>query len=142
MRNILVDTRYWLALYNPRDKYHERTKRWLVNNLNAPIRLATTWNVMCEAFYLIKSLSSYDNAISLFESYARNDFDIHNTERDDTGRMLELMKKYSDIDIDLADISIILLAEMLNTGDILTVDTRDFSVFRWNRKKQFNMILT
>lgn len=51
------------------------------------------------------------------------------------------MKKYENLDIDLADISIVLLAEHLNTGDILTVDKNDFNALRWNRNKHFKPLL-
>jgi predicted nucleic acid-binding protein len=39
--------------------------------------------------------------------------------------------------MDLADASMVLLAEHLGHGRILTVDERDFGVYRWKSQKPF-----
>jgi hypothetical protein len=45
--------------------------------------------------------------------------------------MPALMKRYSDLPMDLADASLVLLAESLGHGRILTTDERDFRTYRW-----------
>jgi hypothetical protein len=52
----------------------------------------------------------------------------------------ELMEKYSDTPADLADACLIRMAEELNTGDILTLDS-DFLHYRWRKSKRFNMLI-
>jgi len=141
LKNILVDTGFWLAINNPNDKYHKKAMTWLLNNQDAKYRFVTTWNVMCESFFLIKNLVSYQQAVELFESYSRSEFDIFDLRKEESSRVITIMKKYEDLDIDLADISIVVLAEHLNTGDILTVDNNDFNALRWNRNKQFKQLL-
>ena len=84
---------------------------------------------------------SYQQAVELFESYSRSEFDIFDLRKEESSRVITIMKKYEDLDIDLADISIVVLAEHLNTGDILTVDNNDFNALRWNRNKQFKQLL-
>ncbi|GAP97844.1 hypothetical protein [Leptolyngbya sp. NIES-2104] len=44
--------------------------------------------------------------------------------------------------MDFADASLVVLAEHLGHGRVLTVDRRDFSVYRWNDTQFFeNLIL-
>ena len=44
-------------------------------------------------------------------------------------RIIELSQKYSDIPMDLADASLIIISERLKIGDIITVDS-DYYVYR------------
>lgn len=137
----MVDTRFWLAINNPNDTFHKKSITWLVDNQDTNYRFVTTWIVMCEAFFLIKRLVSYQKAVELFESYSRSEFDIFDLRKERASRVIEIMKKYEDLDIDLADISIVILAEHLNTGEVLTVDSNDFDTLRWHRNKRFKQLI-
>jgi len=141
LKNILVDTGFWLAINNKKDKHYDKSIKWMIDNQSMDYRLATTWVVMCEAFFLIKNCVSYQKAVGLFESYSRSEFDIYDLKKESSNHVIEIMKKYEDLDVDLADISLVVLAEQLNTGDILTVDVNDFSALRWNRNKRFKQLL-
>ncbi|MBL1276439.1 MAG: hypothetical protein COB30_010150 [Ectothiorhodospiraceae bacterium] len=141
MKNVLVDTGYWLAISNKNDSHHNSAIKWMLDNQNAGFRLATTWVVMCESFFLIKNCVSYQKSVELFEAYSRSEFDIYDLKIENSQRVIELMKKYEDIDIDLADITLVVLAERLGTGDILTVDDKDFGILRWDRKRRFKQLL-
>jgi hypothetical protein len=55
--------------------------------------------------------------------------------------MVELMEKYADLPMDLADASLVVLAEYLGHGRILTVDRRDFNVYRWGNEQVFENLL-
>ncbi len=114
---------------------------WLMNNQSKDYRFATTWVVMCESFFLIKNFVGYKKAVALFESYSRTEYDIYDLEKESIQRVIDLMKKYEDMDVDLADVSLVLLAEKLDTGDILTVDRNDFTALRWKKNKRFKQLL-
>jgi predicted nucleic acid-binding protein len=43
--------------------------------------------------------------------------------------------------MDLADASLVILAEELGKGDILSTDQRDFGVYRWKNRKPFKNLL-
>jgi predicted nucleic acid-binding protein len=45
-------------------------------------------------------------------------------------RIAELMAKYADLPMDFADASLVLLAEHLGHGRILSTDVRDFRTYR------------
>ena len=51
-----------------------------------------------------------------------------------------LMRKYADTPIDFADACLIQMADELNTGDILTLDS-DFLHYRWRKTRPFNLLI-
>jgi len=55
-------------------------------------------------------------------------------------RLIELTKKYADLLIDLADGSLIVTSEILNTTNIVTIDS-DYYVYRTKDRKPFNNLL-
>lgn len=56
------------------------------------------------------------------------------------GAVKNLMRKYADTPIDFADACLIQMANDLNTGDILTLDS-DFKHYRWRKTKPFNLLI-
>jgi len=51
------------------------------------------------------------------------------------------MNKYADLPMDLADASLVILAEHLGHGRILSTDKRDFHTYRWKHNKPFENLL-
>jgi hypothetical protein len=56
-------------------------------------------------------------------------------------RLDELMAKYADLPMDLADASLVLLAEHLGHRRILSMDVRDFRAYRWQQHAPFDNLL-
>jgi len=50
------------------------------------------------------------------------------------------MKRYASVPMDLADACLVQLADMLETGAILTLDS-DFEVYRWRRRRPFEFLV-
>ena len=50
------------------------------------------------------------------------------------------MEKYADTPADFADACLIHMADKLDTGDILTLDS-DFQHYRWRKTKRFNLLI-
>ena len=65
------------------------------------------------------------------------------TEFDDeaSARLVELLEKYRDLPMDLADASLLLLAQKKGILKILTLDRRDFLVYRLSGNKRFDLVL-
>ena len=55
--------------------------------------------------------------------------------------IIELMKQYADLPMDLADASLVILAEHLGHGRILSVDQRDFNSYRWKNTRPFENLM-
>ena len=66
---------------------------------------------------------------------------IFQLEKNHLKRIIQLMKKYSDLPMDLADASLVVLAEEISEDRILTTDFRDFTIYRWQENKTFNFLL-
>jgi len=52
----------------------------------------------------------------------------------------ELMKKYKDLPMDLADGSLVVLAESKNLEKVFTLDHKDFKIYRFARDKKFKLL--
>ncbi|MEE9355454.1 MAG: hypothetical protein V3U75_07670 [Methylococcaceae bacterium] len=51
------------------------------------------------------------------------------------------MNKYTNLPMDLADASLVILAEELGHGRILSTDLRDFRTYRWKNHNPFQNLL-
>jgi len=51
-----------------------------------------------------------------------------------------VLRKYRDVPADFADACLIHLADELDTGEILTLDS-DFVRYRWRRNRPFQMLI-
>lgn len=54
-------------------------------------------------------------------------------------RCARLMSKYSDVPMDYADATLVAVAETLGIRDILTLDRRGFSVYRYSPRGSFRI---
>jgi uncharacterized protein len=136
---ILADTGFWVALANRRDRYHEVSKAAL-ESLDE--RLITTWPVLTETCHLLATRLGPDAAIRFIRSARQGAFDLFALEPAHFPRIEALMAKYSDLPMDLADASLVVLAEHLGSGRILSTDRRDFRTYRWKERKPFQNLLT
>ena len=57
-----------------------------------------------------------------------------------TARVLWLLKKYADREMDLADACIVRMSELIADGQVLTVDRADFAVYRRNGRDLIPLI--
>jgi uncharacterized protein len=60
----------------------------------------------------------------------------------DLPRIAALMTKYADLPADFADVSLVWLAHKKRIDKIVTVDDRDFAVYRSYAGKPFKNLLT
>jgi uncharacterized protein len=121
----LVDTGPLIALFDPQDNLHERCKRRL-QSLRAP--LYTTVAVLTEAFRILSPQSQGSDRLRDF--VALGGLGVWFLDRRALERAFELMEQYADHPMDLADASLLVAAETLDTRRVFTVDRRDFSTYR------------
>jgi uncharacterized protein len=139
---IIVDTGFWVALFNDKDQYHQKAQQTLAKYSHEP--LITTWCVLTESCHLLlqRSSSTYigvEKQIALMNVFQQHQqqFQLFNLEETHLERIKELMKQYQNLPMDLADASLVILAENLGDGRILSIDNRDFNTYRWKSKKPF-----
>ena len=56
-------------------------------------------------------------------------------------RMAILMRQYENLPMDFADASLVILAEHLGHGRIVSTDQRDFLTYRWKNHHPFQNLL-
>jgi len=132
------DAGFWLALANKKDKHHARAKKYLIFFNES---LITTWPVMTETCHLLLNRIGQHAQQSFIENYAAGAFDIFQITNKHAPRIAVLMKKYADLPMDLADASLVILAEHLGHGRIFSTDRRDFRTYRWKHNKPFENLL-
>ncbi|MBD2151017.1 PIN domain-containing protein [Pseudanabaena sp. FACHB-1277] len=135
---ILADTGFFIALGNKQDRFHKSAVQ-AVTNLNE--LLITTYPVVTETSYLLARDAGLVVQFNFLEEVANGSFSIFDFQSHHITRMVELMRRYADLPMDFADASLVVLAEHLNEGRILTSDRRDFSIYRWNNTKSFENLL-
>ncbi|UOG91809.1 MAG: PIN domain-containing protein [Candidatus Thiothrix sulfatifontis] len=139
MKNsVIADTGFWYALIDKKDKYHELATHYLAN---CQERLITTWPVVTETSYMLLSRHSVEVASDFLEMGAEGMFKIHDLTVGHLQQSAVLMLKYKNLPMDLADASLVILAEELGHGRILSVDQRDFNTYRWKSQKPFTNLL-
>ncbi|MEX0267666.1 type II toxin-antitoxin system VapC family toxin [Leptolyngbyaceae cyanobacterium UHCC 1019] len=131
---IIADTGFFVALGNRTDQDHLLALQ-LLDQLNEP--LVTTYPVITEACYLLLNRVNPVAQCNFLETIAENMVGVFELNSQQVRRMVELMRRYADLPMDMADASLVVLAESLGHGRILTVDRRDFSIYRWNHQEPF-----
>ena len=125
---ILVDTGPLVALFDPLDPDHERSREVLRQQRDA---LCATVPVLTEAFHLLGPASRGSKALRAF--FGRRAAELFFLDSDAIARGFELMEQYADQPMDLADASLVVAAERLRTRAVVTLDRRDFDVYRIRR---------
>lgn len=135
MRGVLVDAGPLVALLDRSDEHHRR-----VRDVLAEIRepLLTVWPPVVEAMYLLSfSPKAQDTLWEMLETGLVNLLPLDSS---DVHRMRELMEKYSDQPMDMADAALVHVAEREGLRRVLTLDRRDFSVYRPARRGAFTIL--
>jgi uncharacterized protein len=129
---------YWIALLDQNDRFHKRAveaSRILMEQLvvTLPVITETTW-------VLGKRLgtAAAQDMLRLGEVGA---YRIHALREQDLPLLRGLMEKYADLPMDLADASLVLLAEQSGDGRILSTDQRDFRAYRFKQHQPFRNLL-
>lgn len=135
---ILADTGFWLALANRKDRDHGRARAAL-GRLREP--LVTTWPVLTETCHLLMMRLGPHALFTFVESGSRGAFELFELKPSHFPTLLALMQKYRELPMDLADASLVIAAEELGSGRILSTDRRDFGTYRWKNRRPFKNLL-
>ncbi len=136
--NTLADSGYFVGLFNPRDRHHQRCKAFFAGYTGQTI---TTWAVFVEVCALLthgrqKAFFAWaDKAQAL--GYLR----IESPPGDAVAALWKMMDKYEDLPMGFCDASLVFLANSLKILRIATTDARDFSVYRLPGNQRFVHVL-
>lgn len=132
---ILLDTGPIVAYLHAQDDLHQEAVG-VLKSIREP--LGTVWPVVTEAMHLLGFDWRAQDAV--FELLARGAPRLLTLEEGDLGRMRDLMAKYRDLPMDLADAALVRVAERERIRKVLTFDRGDFSAYRPDRIGRFTIL--
>jgi uncharacterized protein len=133
---ILCDAGPLFALIDKKQSQHAPI-RTAVTKLSMP--LITTWPCFTEAMYLALHRGGWAMQNQLGSLVTNDMLTFHEIQATDYERLFELIKKYQDRPMDLADATLVIAAECLGIKRILTLDS-DFFFYLINDSEPFNVI--
>ena len=124
-----------MALIHADDRHHVSCRDALEQIRES---LATVWPVITEAMYLLDFSSQAQDA--LWRLLERDAVKLLPLDARDVPRMRELMRKYRDLPMDLADAALVRAAERERISRVFTIDRRDFEVYRPRGIRRFTIL--
>lgn len=135
MQKALIDAGPIIALFDRDDKYHKHVKEFLFNYSD---QLVSTWPVITEVSHMLDF--NLEVQIDFLEWIRREAIQLVNLEINHIGRLVELTKQYSNIPMDLADGSLLVVSELTGIKNILTIDS-DYYIYRTKNKQYLTNLL-
>lgn len=135
MQNTLIDAGPIIALFNKNDKFHHQIKAFLKDYQGF---LTTTWPVVTEVSHMLSF--NVQTQIDFLTWIKLGGVLIEEIHAKDIERIIELSKKYSDVPMDLADSSLIVIAELTGINEIISID-KDYYIYRTKTRKALNNLL-
>ncbi|MEO6772663.1 MAG: PIN domain-containing protein [Kofleriaceae bacterium] len=135
MTPVLVDTGWIVAVLDRSERNHQRCVD-AVEDLAAP--LVTCEAVIAEACYLLRDVRGAVETV--IENVEKGVFEVPFRLSSSSRAIRALLKKYARVPMDLADACLVQLADELETGKILTLDS-DFHVYRWRKTRAFESLV-
>lgn len=135
---LIADSGFYYALADRSDRHHGRAIE-VLEDINEP--LISTWPVLTEVCHLMTRRLSPAVAVQFMRNVAAGFCVVHASNPAEIGRIAQLMHQYADLPMDLADASLVLLAEHLGDGRILSTDRRDFRTYRFKNHDPFRNLL-
>ena len=126
MKNSLIDAGPIIALFDNSDQHHEKVLSFLKSYRG---RLTTTWPVLTEVSYMLDF--NRNTQLDFLDWIIAGGLDIYNIQKWQIGGIRDWFFRYSDLPADLADCTLMEVAETENIDSIITLD-RDFSVYKLN----------
>jgi uncharacterized protein len=133
---ILTDAGPLVALIDQGEPDHKACVACLPN-LKGP--MVTTWPAFTEAMYLLGEAGGWHAQETLWSMLHQGNLEIVFQGADDYERMRVLMQKYRDRPMDLADASLVRLAEERHVREIFTLDETDFRTYRIHGRQSFKI---
>jgi uncharacterized protein len=134
MLRVLVDAGPLVGWFDANDPYHGLVRGFL-NNYRG--ELLTTWPVLGEVCHLLP-----EHMVAGFVRWiGRGGVTVIDVPASALPGLADRIDKYADLPMDLADSTLIWLAESLGVLDVLTIDRRDFGIYRTLRGQALRNVL-
>ncbi|MGH2970136.1 MAG: type II toxin-antitoxin system VapC family toxin [Solirubrobacteraceae bacterium] len=132
----LTDAGPLVALIDADEADHELCRAAL-GQLELP--LATTWPAFTEAMYLLGRAGGSAGREALWRLVLSERLHVLDLSRPAIERSAKLMAKYADLPMDLADATLVAVAEERHNRRVFTLDS-DFQIYRLNGRQRFDVV--
>jgi len=132
---VLVDAGPLVALLDQADPEHDACVATL-KTLRDP--LVTVWPAFTEAMYLLGR--SWRAQKALWSRLETEALALAPLDETDAPRMRELMDKFRNLPMDLADAALVRVAERESLSEVFTLDRTHFSIYRPGRRRRFSIV--
>jgi predicted nucleic acid-binding protein len=122
---LLVDAGALYAQADADEPRHEAVAQVLTAEREA---LVTSELVVAEADYLILERLGIDAELAFLDDLAQGTFLVECLRREELGKARAVVERYRDLRLELADASLVILAERYRSTRVLTFDERAFRV--------------
>ena len=134
MPSVLVDAGPLIALTDRSDKHHRRVASYL---RRFDGKLLTTWPVLAEACHFMPEHTQ----IAFLRWADAGGLSVMEMDHSALATLADWKEKYADLPTDLVDASLVWLAQQTGVLHILTIDLKDFSVYRLSNGKALTPVL-
>ena len=134
LNTVLVDAGPLIALFDRDDNYHKAVKDFLSKG---QYRFISTAAVLTEVSYMLNF--NVGAQIDFFEWVMKKAVILYDVENGGIPRIIELIRKYSDLPMDFADATLVLAAEKTGIRNIISIDS-DFDIYRLPGKERIHNI--
>lgn len=131
LKKVVIDSGPIIALFDKDDKFHKKAINFVKNFRG---ELFSTYAVVTEVTHLLDF--SAQTQIDFIRWIAEGGITIVNISTADLFRIIELITQYSDLPMDFADATLVVVCENEKIYNIVSID-KDFFVYRTSNKKSF-----
>ncbi|MBT4287479.1 MAG: PIN domain-containing protein [Deltaproteobacteria bacterium] len=125
----MLDTGPWVALIDRSETKHLECVNWFKAYTGS---LYSTEAVLTEVLYLLNF--SIKAQVAALDFVSKSAVEIVPSNTESLTVCQNLMEKYADLPMDFADATLIALAQETGIRDVVTLDKKDFSVYRVGRE--------
>ncbi|MGB3515082.1 MAG: PIN domain-containing protein [Elainellaceae cyanobacterium] len=132
----IADTGFIVALVDRQDSYHQDVKAIYLQQKE----IIVPQSVLAEVAYLLGRAAGISSVVQFLRSLKTSRFELTALTEEDIARIGDVLEEYQDSRIDFVDASVMAIAERLNLTIVLTLDRRDFSLYRPQHCPAFTLL--
>jgi predicted nucleic acid-binding protein len=134
---IVVDTSGLLSIIDERQRHHAACAA-VLTRASPPLLLSPF--VLAELDYLLATRVGGEAQMALLDEVARGAYRLEPFSNADVTTARDVMARYPDLRLGLADASIVVLAARHGTRDVLTLDERHFRAVQTLDRERFRLL--
>ena len=135
MLKTIIDSGPLIALFDGSDKYHNDILTFMKAYKG---KLITSWAVITEVSHMLDF--NLQVQIDFLKWCEVGGIEVYNITQDEISNIRVMMEKYIDIPMDLADATLMYIANKENIKNIVSIDS-DFDIYRTLKKQSLNNLL-